>query len=334
MTRAERLHASAIVYDGTCPVWGGMNYVDHWKEGGVTVMAPTLAGVFDDCRSAMKSIGQWLQVLRERSDLIHVTKGEHFREAKESGKLGIVFHFQNSSPMERDIELVEVFAKLGVRVVQLANNIKGYVGDGCDERTDSGLSEFGVQLVREMNRCGIAVDGSHTGVRTTLDAMEVCEKPFVFSHANARALCDSPRNLTDEQIRKVGATGGVIGVVAYPAFVAKKPRPTLDDLLRHVDYIAEMIGIDHVGLGIDYFYPASLAPIEDARLAFQPYAERKIWKPGTYPPPPWHYPVGIEDPRQFRNITAALLDRGYSEEDTRKVLGENFVRVYSRIWQP
>lgn len=333
MARARDLHDSAIIFDGTCPMWGGHSYVDHWIEGGVTVMAPTLAGVFDDCGSAMKQIGQWLAVLEHRKDLLHVTKAEHFREAKRSGKLGILFHFQNASPTERDVELVRVFAALGVRVVQLCNNIKGYVGDGCTEPGNAGLSEFGVRLIREMNRVGIAVDGSHTGVRTTLEAMDVSEYPVVFSHANARAIFNSARNLTDEQILKVGKTGGVIGVVGYPAFVSEKARPTLDDMLRHVDYIAKKIGVDHVGLGVDYFYPATLSPLEEAQQAFKPYAESGIWKLDTYRAPPWHFPEGLEDPRRFPNLTEALLARGYDEEETRKILGENFMRVYAKIWK-
>ena len=334
MTRAAELHKSAIIFDGTCPMWGGHRYVDHWIKGGVTVMAPTLAGVFDDCRSAMVQIGQWFSVLEQRrTDLLHVTKVEHFREAKRAGKLGILFHFQNASPMERNIELVEVFARLGVRVVQLCNNVKGYVGDGCTEPGDGGLSEFGVRLIREMNRTGIAVDGSHTGVRTTLEAMDVSDRPLVFSHANVRAICNSPRNLTDEQIRKVGKTGGVIGVVGYPAFVSDKPRPVLDDMLRHVDYIAEKIGVDHVGLGVDFFYPATLSSIEEATRAYTPYAEANIWKRDTYPAPPWHFPEGLEDPRGFPRLTEALLARGYDEADARKILGENFMRVYEKIWK-
>lgn len=334
MGTAGKLHESAVIFDGTCPMWGGHDYVDHWIEGGVTVMAPTIAGVFDDCRSAMRSIGQWYRFLEKRpDDLLHVTTVDHFRQAKRENKLGILFHFQNASPMERSIELVSVFHRLGVRVVQLCNNIKGYVGDGCTEPGNAGLSEFGIELIREMNRVGIAVDGSHTGVRTTLEAMDVSEKPVVFSHANVRGVHDSVRNLTDEQILKVGRTGSVIGVVAYPAFVSSKPQPTLDDVLAHVDYIADKIGVDHVGLGIDYYYPATISPLEDAMQAFKPYSEGGIWKTGTYTAPPWHYPTGLEDPRNFPKLTDALLARGYSEEDTRKILGENFMRVYAQIWK-
>src|SRR5262245_22339296 len=108
MADATEIHKSAIIFDGTCPMWGGHKYVDHWIAGGVTVMAPTLAGVFDDCGSAMKQIGQWLSFLGGRQDLLHVTKAEHFLQAKKSGKLGILFHFQNASPMERDVELAWV----------------------------------------------------------------------------------------------------------------------------------------------------------------------------------------------------------------------------------
>src|SRR5688572_17085043 len=115
MTVAQSLHDSAVIFDGACPQWGDDRYVDYWTEGGVTVMAPTIAGVHDNCTSAMKTIGRWLTILQDRSqDLLHVTRAQHFREAKDARKLGILFHFQNASAMERDVELAHVYATLGV----------------------------------------------------------------------------------------------------------------------------------------------------------------------------------------------------------------------------
>ena len=334
MEDAERLHKEAIVFDGTCPLLNDTRYIAYWIEGGVTVAAPTVAGD-DSCATAMKKIGRWMGIIRDRSvELTHVTRVEDFARAKAEGKMGILFHFQNTLPLERDLELVDVYHALGVRVIQLAYNVKNFVGDGCDERTDAGLSDFGVKVIRAMNGAGIAVDCSHTGIRTTLDAMEVSEKPVVFSHGNARTVCDNPRNLTDEQIKKVASVGGVIGLNGFPAFVSKSARPTLDELLRHADYMADLVGIDHVGIGIDFFQgQAGVVDDEQAMQAYRARLASAAWKPSAYPPPPYHYPVGLEDPRGFPNLTRALVDRGYTREEVKKVLGGNFMRVYSQIWQ-
>jgi membrane dipeptidase len=330
----KKVHESAIVFDASCCLLNDENYIDWSIEGGVTVAAPTV-GCDDGCAKTMKNIGRWLRILREREqNLNQVTEVEDFTRAKEQGKLGILFHFQNTLPLERSLELVDVYRALGVRVIQLTYNVRNAVGDGCDERTDTGLSDFGVKLVKAMNRAGITVDCSHTGVQTTLDAMEVSELPVVFSHSNARAICDSPRNLTDEQIKGVAAMGGVIGLNGFPAFVAKKPRPSLDDLLKHADYIAGLVGIDHVGVGLDYYSGiAGVSSLEASAAQYKSLIESGRWKSGTYPPPPYHFPEGLEDPRCFPNLTRALLERGYTEKESKKVLGGNFMRVYSQTWK-
>jgi len=238
-----------------------------------------------------------------------------------------VFHFQNGAPIEYDLNLLEVYHRLGVRAIQLTYNVKNQIGDGCLERTNAGLSDLGIAAIKEMNRLGILVDLSHTGEQTTLDAMDASEKPVVFTHANVKAVCDHPRNLTDKQMRKLADVGGVMGLNGFPAFVrADTPAPTLDHLLDHLDYIVKKIGIDHAGLGLDYFH----APLAD-------YQKRLVsgeWKPRDYPPPPWNYPQGIEDASRLGAIAPAMARRGYSDEDIMKVVGGNYLRVFRSVWQP
>lgn len=332
MTDYERIHEEAIIFDGTCPLLThSPAHTAYYADGGVTVVAPSLAANHD-CGEAIKRIAQWMDIINERErELLHVTEVEDFRRAKAQGKLGILFHFQNTLPLEQSIELLDVYKALGVRVIQLTYNVKNFVGDGCLERTDAGLSDFGIRLIKAMNRAGIAIDLSHTGIKTTLDAMDISEAPVVFSHSLARAVRDSPRNLTDEQIRRLAEMGGVIGINGFPPFIANTARPTLDDLLKHVDYMAELVGIDHVGIGIDFEY------IDESMQAtsmahYQYFVKTGQWNPADYPPPPYYYPQGLDDPRCFPNLTKALLEREYNEEETKKVLGGNFMRVYSQIW--
>ena len=282
----KRVHEEAIVFDGTCPLLThSPDHSSYYVEGGVTVVAPSLAANHD-AGQAVKRIADWMNIIKERGhELMHVTEVEDFRRAKQLGKLGILFHFQNSLPLEQSIELVDVYRALGVRIIQLTYNVKNFVGDGCLERTDAGLSVFGVRLIKAMNRARIAVDCSHTGIRTTLDAMDVSEYPVVFSHSLAKSVCESPRNLTDEQIKRVAEMGGVIGINGFPPFVADKTRPTLDDLLKHVDYIADLVGIDHVGLGIDFEY-IDESMQEQSKAHYEYFVKTGQWNPEDYPPPP------------------------------------------------
>ena len=332
MVDYKRVHEEAIVFDGTCPLLThSPAHTSYYAEGGVTVVAPSLAANHN-CREAIMRIADWLNIIGERShELIHVTDVEGFRQAKAENRLGILFHFQNSLPLEQSIELVDVYHALGVRVIQLTYNVRNFVGDGCLESNDAGLSVFGRRLIKAMNRAGIAVDCSHTGIQTTLDAMDVSEQPVVFSHNLTKAICDSPRNLTDEQIRRVAEMGGVIGINGFPPFVAKKRRPTLDDLLQHVDHIADLVGIDHVGIGIDFEYIGDSMQ-EASKAHYDYFVKTGQWDPKDYPPPPYYYPGGLDDPRCFPNLTKALLQRGYDEAETKGVLGGNFMRVYSQIW--
>jgi membrane dipeptidase len=250
MERAQLLYAKAIIIDATCPLASRGKYLDRWIAGGVTAIAPTVEAL-GGIESAMRNLGRWLRLVREDAGrLVLVQRAGDILEAKQTGRLGIVLHFQGTEPLGDDLDLVEVYHRLGVRMIQLTYNRRNRVGDGCEERTDTGLSHFGIRLIQELNRAGIVVDLSHTGYRTTMEAMEVSTAPVVFGHSNARAVCPSARNLTDDQIKAVATKGGVIGVNGFPAFVARTERPTLAQFIAHIDYIADLVGPRHVGLGL------------------------------------------------------------------------------------
>jgi membrane dipeptidase len=324
-TKGEDLYRDAIVVDATSPILDRDSEWPKWHEGGVTAVMATVA-THDDAASAVQKLAKWRARLRRHRDrMIHATELADIRRAKEEGKLAVIFQFQNARPIGYDASLVEVFHRLGVRSIQLTYNIKNLIGDGCTERTDCGLSNLGVAVVREMNRVGILVDLSHTGFRTTMDAMEVSSSPVVFSHSNAKAVYDHPRNLTDEQIRALARTGGVVGLNGFPPVVcAGDAPPTLEDFLAHLDHIADLVGVEHVGLGLDYF--------STDQAGYDMRVSTGVWDPKHYPPPPYRFPAEIEDASKLSNLVPALLRRGYSETDARKILGENFVRVFREAW--
>ena len=331
-TDAATLHGDAIVIDGTCPLLRRKEFVDWYREGGVTACAPTV-GSTGSAEETLRNLGSWQRLIAARPELLLVERAAQVREAKRDGRLGLVFHFQGADPIENDLDLVEAYRALGVRMVQLAYNIRNRVGDGCEEATDGGLSRFGRDLVLRLNENRIIVDGSHTGARTTLEAIDASRLPFVFSHANARAVHDCPRNLSDAQIRAAAATGGVIGINGFPAFLGAGPTPAIDDFLRHLDHVVDLVGIEHAALGLDYY--EGMHPVADAAEAARMYRQQlavRRWSAEVYPPPPHHYPAGIETPRTLPTLTAALLEHGYHAEEVRKILGENWLRVMQAVW--
>ena len=332
----REVHQNAIVYDAVCPLANEREEsIDDWIAGGATVIAPTLGGP-TDMPAAMHSISSWYEKLRRRSDeLLLVTKAEDMAKAKDEGKLGIIFHFQGTRPIGRDLGLIEVYYKLGVRIMQLTYNVKDFVGDGCEEPGDGGISEFGKRVIQEMNRVGMVVDLSHTGRRTTLEAMDVSTSPCVFSHSNCNSIFRSNRNIDDEQIKAVAAMGGVIGVNFYPNVVSNnKPQSTQGNLLAHVDRLADLAGVEHIGFGGDYFggqHPYST--LEEAEKTYRGWVDSGLWNPETYPPPPYVYPDGLETPDKLENFTRMLIEHEYSEDEVHKILGANFMRVYQEVWK-
>lgn len=330
---AARLHREATVIDMVCPLLIREQYIGEWIKGGATCAGPTVAADHTLVET-MAQITMWYERFRRLDTLLHVTRVEDIARAKKQGKLGIIFHFQNTQPLERDAGLVEVYYRLGVRMIQLTYNLKNWVGDGCDELTDAGLSAFGRQVIREMNRVGMVVDLSHTGYRTTMEAIDVSEATVVFSHSGAKAVHDSARNLRDDQIKAVAAKGGVVGLNGFPAFVSKRRWPTVDDLVDHAAHIADLVGPEHLSVGIDYYHGQwPFASPKEATAMYAAALSSGRWRAGTYPKPPYKYAKGIEVPSKLGNLTAALLRRGFGEKDVRKIMGENLVRVFTNVWK-
>lgn len=332
MMDSQDLHRNAVVVDAVCPLLQDHRYVDWYVDGGATVAVPTVATT-EGAGETLRRIARWKRTIEGDARLVQVASAAAIEAAKAAGRTGILLHFQGADPVEDDLDLVFAFRDLGVGVIQLCYNVKNRVGDGADERTDAGLSFFGVDLIRRLNEARVVVDCSHTGVRTSLDTVEVSTAPVVISHGNPRALHESRRNLPDDLIRAVARSGGVIGAVGFPGFVSPEPRPTLDRFIDHIAYMADLVGIDHVGLGIDYYLGQSgVAPDDAARRQYDAWVASGKWRPGTYPPPPHHYPAGIETPRSLPNLTARLRERGFADADVLKILGGNWLRVWRAVW--
>jgi len=226
-------------------------------------------------------------------DVVIVTTKESLVETMRDEKLAIILAIENSDAVEGSLNVLRMLFKLGVRSIGLTHNPRSLAADGVGEsRTGGGLTTFGVQLIEEMNRLGIIVDLAHISEKGFWDALEVSKKPVIVSHGNCKALCDHRRNLTDDQIRGLASKGGVIGITFVPRFVDEK-KPSLNRLLDHIDHAVDIAGIDHVGLGSDFDGGGTL----------------------------------LKDVTELPRITEGLLERGYEENEIKKILGENFIRV-------
>lgn len=319
---AADIHSAAIVIDHACPLLKPQDdaYIEKTRAGGTTVAMATVASNHD-FRGAVNEMSAWLERFSRDPQLIHVRTVADIERVKREGKLGVGFHFQNSRPVENDLRLLTALHALGLRVMQLTYNEKNQVGDGCTERTDSGLSKFGLKMVEEMNRMGVVVDLSHVGYRTTMEAMEASKAPVIFSHSNAWGVHASKRNIKDDQIKALARSGGVMGMNGFPGFVGPDHPSPMEKLLDHADYVAKLVGIDHIGLGLDY----SQSTPEDYK--------RWGYESDTYPMPPWKYPVNLDEVTKLPNFTLGLQKRGYSDADIRKVLGGNYLRVFRAVWK-
>ena len=322
--RASSLHQASIIVDGMQASEFTDVYFRTVRNAGVTATIVTVAWK-QNLHETLKLIWDWRKKINKNAEVaLFADSVDDILKAKSERKVAYLFGFQNTQPLEGDVDLLEIYKDLGVRIIQLTYNEKNLVGCGCSEQTDTGLTRFGIKVIERMNELRILVDLSHVGDRTTARAIELAELP-VFSHANARSVCNNVRNKPDEQLKAIAAKGGIIGVNAYPSFVKRTrtelgERPSVDDLLDHVDYLVKLAGIDHVGIALDLI---ENAPEEEfALLASNP----EMWGLPN-PQGKYEYPIGIEGISDIMNITRGLVARGYTDTEIKKIMGENWLRV-------
>ena len=318
-----------IIIDGTAAQDYFRPHFSEWLQGGATCCAITLAGMGDG-RKAIGNIEDTYRFLNEHSDkLLLATSVDRIREAKRSGKIAAVLHFQGTEPLEQDVGLAKVFSRLGVRVMQLAYNRRNPYADGCEEFANAGLSRKGRELIPELNRLGVVIDVSHTCERSSLEACELSAAPVIASHSNARAIWDSRRNISDDLIKAIARTGGTVGMNGYPAFVSDDHPSSLDQFIDHFAHIAHLVGPRHVALGLDYWTR------DIGRAYYDALIGSGLWSKETYPlPPPWQWPKGMEDPSKFPKLAKRLAERGFSTKEVRGIMGGNLLRVFETVWKP
>lgn len=336
--RVDRLHQEAFIFDMLTTAVIDAPYVDVLNQVGINATNYTVAAVSvehgklvqDDFETACRSIGSWLRLIRKLGEGIGQARSlEEMHALAEQGKIAVFFGFQNASPIEDNVDYLDVFYELGVRFIQLTYNARNLLGSGSGERHDDGLSDFGIAAVERMNELGIVVDLSHCHYRTTMDAIEASDMPVAFTHANSRALADTPRNKADEQVKALAAKGGIVGIKHMLGNTTTKSadQTTIRDVADHLDHFVELVGIDHVGIGTDFAGAAGTDERHEERIA----AIRASW-PNAYVGKRAR-PQGFETIAGLKNLTAELLHRGYAEQDIQKVYGENVIRFLSQVFR-
>lgn len=330
------VHNSMITIDGAVPLMAGTLNPDHfdwWIKGGVTAISLTVGGANFGPEVTMELISWAAEQIQTRHELMLCRTVDDIRKAKRLGKLGIFYHFQGPSALDIDLDRVWYYKQMGVGVMQLAYNTRNPYANGITERVDGGLSILGQKLVDACNESRMIVDVSHTGPKSSLDAIEASSEPVIMSHANARGQIDNPRNVPDEVLKAIAKNGGFVGAVAYPPFVSTKKVPTMDDMVAMIDYMVELMGVDHVSMGLDYDSSThGVLPEEQVEANYKMMVASGAWDPSAYPAPPYRYPQGMELPDTLQNLTGALMARGYSNEDIAKIWGGNWLRVMERVW--
>lgn len=299
----------------------GPEMLERFSASGFSFLSLTIGADWDRPEPTLRHFAQQRRWFESRADRYRLAESvADIRAAKAEGRTAIGFHFQGAGPLGYDPALVATYYRLGIRWMILAYNTRNPLGDGCHEPGNAGLSMLGKAFVKEMNRVGMMIDASHAGLRSSLDMIELSEKPVVFSHSNARAIRDHERNIGDEQIKAVAARGGVVGVNSIGAFVNPDNSSGVEGLMRHIDHIAQLVGPAHVGLGLDVvFYQDFMTRLFDSGPMM---ASR------GYPRPPW----ADVKPETLPELVDAMLRRGYAEDDVKGVLGENFLRVAAENW--
>ena len=355
---AAALHRDAIVWDMLIPLGGHSHQrfesmLAEAKNGGYTYITFTIATDWGSLNQSIHRIAEKRAYFLARpEDYVFVETVDDVLRAKKESKLAVSLHFQGTNSLDADINMIETYYKLGIRHMLMAYNIKNVVGDGCMEQTDIGLSRFGAAVVEEMNRVGMIVDATHTGYRTTRDMFEISKDPVIFSHSNPAALWDIPRNIKDDQIKACAKSGGVICINGVGVFLGDNEAAP-ETVLRHINYVAELVGPEHVGIGTDCeldvpergdFEPLPATPVDPEvaarstlyggmynRLDLHQAAHSHA-SGGKSIGPDWEY-IRHFEPSHMPNLTDAMLKHGYNESEIRGILGENIMQVAKQVWK-
>lgn len=313
--------------------------IDEVRKSGITCVNVTVGTVGNRPESEVlegmfRDIGYWENELDRHPDVfLKVKSMNDIALAESSGRLGLILGLQDGVFFQNDLQRLEMLRRFGVRIIQPTYNVRNLLGDGCMEPDDAGLSKAGHASIARMNELGILVDLSHCGRKTSMDAIAASKRPIAFTHTGCAAVCDHPRNKTDEQLRAIAEKGGVAGIYFMP-YLRTSGQPTSQDLIQHLEHAIDVAGEEHVGLGTDGGVPTvQLTPEFMKAHKEEVEARRKagIGAPGETGDVYTFLP-DLNSNRRFEMLAGMLAARGHSQSRIRKILGENFIRLFRSAW--
>jgi membrane dipeptidase len=316
---------------------GNMNvlkeqHLPFLRKGGVNIEVLTVGGDFElfpefdaqEYSTIIKVIESIKNEISENSDLFYLIRNsKDFENLQKNNKIGYLMALEGSSSLGSDFSLLHNYYNLGVRSFALTHNKKNLLADGCAVESAKGLTALGKRYVRELNNLSVNIDLSHISESSFWDVLDIIQQPPVATHSNAKALCNHPRNLTDDQIKAIAEKNGVIGINFFSIFIDNKGRnATVDRLIDHIDHIVDIVGIDHVGLGPDFlnYYIKDLKTLDE-----------QIDDPFGYTLDFGDIFEVIGDVTEFPNLIKSIQKRGYSDREIGKIQGENFLRVFKEV---
>jgi len=323
----QKLYQDALVWDAHAGVFPSpevdLNLLDEWPNAGASYLSINVGFDVMDWQDTLATLAAYRRwVLDHAERFVLVGDSGDIERARAEGKFALSFDIEGMNALNGDINMIGVYHALGVRQMLFAYNLNNAAAGGCHD-DDSGLTDFGRQVVHEMNRVGMIVDCSHAGYSTTLDIMHESSKPVVFSHSNPSALWQHQRNINDEQIKACATTGGVIGLNGMGIFLGDNDIG-IDTMLRHVRYVSDLVGNEHIGIGFDY------SPKVDVDIGVILRSRPDYWPAGQQ-----YDTRGIKHagPAQLPELIDALADSGFNDAAICGFLGENFHRVAEAAWQ-
>ena len=329
---ADAVYRASVVIDGSIAPLMDASQVDRMVASGVTAFVWTVCKPLSYLPDALVQIAAGLEFIDNQDRVRLVRTVGDIEACKRNGQVGLIFGPQSSRPVEYDLGLCRVLREVGVRILQVTYNERNVFGDGCTEPANGGLSNLGRQLIAELNRQSIVVDLAHVGERTILDTIAASDDPVIISHSNAKAIHDSPRNVSDEVLTNLAAAGGVIGLTFWSPMVGGgSGRPTITDFLRHVDHVASLIGPEHLALGSDhsentprgewdrlFSHDGEYSSVADALGSWYGYDTRFF--------------EGASSCTDFPAVARGLASLGFSESELSGILGGNLMRVFGAVW--
>ncbi len=308
--------------------WESENVYRDLNKGNVNAINATTA-TWENYSQTLDNIAVWYSKFNSRTDISLIRKVDDIFKASDNGQVGIIIGFQNASPIENNLDYLYTFNELNVKIIQFTYHERNLLGNGCYERVDEGITNFGIDAIKIMNEVGILIDLSHVGIVTTMETIDYSEKPIAITHANPKSYHNVPRNKTDEALKLMASKGGIVGVTAIAPFLKKGNASTVEDYVDAISYTVDLVGLDHVGVGTDF--------TQDQPEEFWRYigSQQGTKFPSTFTDvtTPSNYPINFETPDKFPVLIDTMGRKGFSSKEIAKILGLNWIRVFQEVWK-